>query len=107
MDGSNKIENTKTPIPPNQCVKLLQNKIPFGKDSISVKMDDPVVVKPDNGVGAAATYKLKSLDEFNYFYATKPNVEFIKKSELKLAEKIDELMQTAIDTTEVIMVEAE
>ena len=37
----------------------------------------PVVVKPDNGVGAAATYKLKSLDEFNYFYATKPNVEFI------------------------------
>lgn len=32
----------------------------------------PVVVKPDNGVGAAATYKLKSLDEFNYFYSTKP-----------------------------------
>ena len=37
----------------------------------------PVVVKPDNGVGAAATYKLKSLDEFNYFYATKPNVQYI------------------------------
>ena len=38
---------------------------------------------------------------------TKPNVEFIKKSELKLAEKIDELMETAITTTETIMVEAE
>lgn len=38
---------------------------------------------------------------------TKPNVEFIKKSETKLAEKIDELMQTAIETTETIMVEAE
>lgn len=37
----------------------------------------PVVVKPDNGVGASATYKLKSLDEFNYFYSTKPNVQFI------------------------------
>ena len=37
----------------------------------------PVVVKPDNGVGASATYKLKNLDEFNYFYATKPNVQFI------------------------------
>ena len=37
----------------------------------------PVVVKPDNGVGAAATYKLKSLDEFNYFYATKSNVQYI------------------------------
>ena len=38
---------------------------------------------------------------------TKPNVEFIRKSELKLAEKIDELMETAISTTEVIVVEAE
>ena len=38
---------------------------------------------------------------------TKPNVEFIRKSELKLAEKIDELMETAITTTETIMVEAE
>lgn len=37
----------------------------------------PVVVKPDNGVGAAATYKLKSLDEFNYFFETKPDVVFI------------------------------
>lgn len=38
---------------------------------------------------------------------TKPNVEYIKKSETKLAEKIDELMQTAIDTVETIKVEAE
>ena len=38
---------------------------------------------------------------------TKPNVEFIKKSETKLAERIDELMETAITTTETIMVEAE
>ncbi len=38
---------------------------------------------------------------------TKPNVEFIRKSELKLAEKIEELMETAINTTETIMVEAE
>ena len=38
---------------------------------------------------------------------TKPNVEFIKKSETKLAEKIDELMAAAIETTETIMVEAE
>ena len=37
----------------------------------------PVVVKPDNGVGAAATYKLKSKEEFDYFYATKPDVLFI------------------------------
>ena len=38
---------------------------------------------------------------------TKPNVEFIRKSENKLAEKIDELMATAIETTETILVEAE
>lgn len=38
---------------------------------------------------------------------TKPNITFIKKSEEKLQEKIDELMQTAIDTVEVVMVDAE
>ena len=38
---------------------------------------------------------------------TKPNVEYIRKSETKLAEKIDELMATAIETTETILVEAE
>ena len=36
---------------------------------------------------------------------TKPNLNIIKRSELKLQEKIDELMQTAIETTEVIHVE--
>lgn len=38
---------------------------------------------------------------------TKPNIEYIRKSEQNLAEKIDELVKTAIDTTEVIMVDAE
>ena len=35
---------------------------------------------------------------------TKPNINIIKKSEEKLAEKIDELVQTAIDAVEVIEV---
>jgi len=33
---------------------------------------------------------------------TKPNINIIKRSELNLQEKIDELMKTAIETTEVI-----
>ena len=33
----------------------------------------PVVVKPDNGVGANATYKLKSDEDLDYFFATKDN----------------------------------
>ena len=37
---------------------------------------------------------------------TKPNIEYIKKSETKLAEKIDALMEEAITTTETIVVEA-
>ena len=37
---------------------------------------------------------------------TKPSLKSIKRSEQKLEEKIDELMQTAIDTTETIVVEA-
>ncbi|MGN0291012.1 MAG: tRNA uracil 4-sulfurtransferase ThiI [Lachnospiraceae bacterium] len=36
---------------------------------------------------------------------TKPNLNIIKKSELRLQEKIDELMKTAIETTEVIHIE--
>ena len=35
---------------------------------------------------------------------TKPNVERIEKSELNLTEQIDELMQKAIETAEVIRV---
>lgn len=38
---------------------------------------------------------------------TKPNLKHIKKSEEKLADLIDDLMKTAIETTEVIMVDAE
>ncbi len=36
---------------------------------------------------------------------TKPRLDIIEKSELKLSEKIDELLQTAIDTTEDILCE--
>ena len=36
---------------------------------------------------------------------TKPNLNAIKRSERKLDEKIDELVQTAIETTEIIRVE--
>ena len=38
---------------------------------------------------------------------TKPNINVIRKSEEKLSEKIDELVKTAIDTTEIICVKAE
>ncbi len=38
---------------------------------------------------------------------TKPNLSIIKKHELHLTEKIDELVQTALDTDEVMIVKAE
>lgn len=38
---------------------------------------------------------------------TKPNLNIIKRSEQNLKEKIDELVETAIQTTETILVEAE
>ena len=37
----------------------------------------PVVVKPDNGVGAAATYKLKNEDDLRNFYDNYPSVQYI------------------------------
>lgn len=36
---------------------------------------------------------------------TKPNINIIKRSETSLEEKIEELMKTAIETTETIWVE--
>ncbi len=36
---------------------------------------------------------------------TKPNLKAIKRSEVKLNEKIDEMVKTAIDTTEIIWIE--
>jgi len=43
------------PIPPIQCVKLLQNNNDFGSDSISVNMEAPVVVKPETDSNNAFT----------------------------------------------------
>ena len=37
----------------------------------------PVVVKPDNGVGASNTYKLKNDADFDAFYADLPPVQYI------------------------------
>ncbi len=37
----------------------------------------PVIVKPDNGVGAAATYKLKCEQDVYDFYANPPEVQYI------------------------------
>ena len=37
----------------------------------------PVIVKPDNGVGAAATYKLKNEEDVKAFYAHIPPVQYI------------------------------
>ncbi len=46
--------------------------------SFANKVGYPVVVKPDNGVGASSTYKLKSDEELDYFFSTKDqHINFI------------------------------
>jgi hypothetical protein len=37
----------------------------------------PIVAKPDNGVGAAMTYKIQTATELTDFFAIKPPIEFI------------------------------
>lgn len=37
----------------------------------------PVIIKPNNGVGASHTYKIKSDEELDYFFATRDNTEII------------------------------
>jgi hypothetical protein len=41
------IKSTIIPIPPIQWVRLRQKSIDFGSDSMSVRMEDPVVVNPE------------------------------------------------------------
>lgn len=41
------------------------------------KVGYPVVVKPDNGVGASDTWKLTSEEEVRHFHETKPDKQFI------------------------------
>ncbi len=43
----------------------------------------PVVVKPDNGVGASHTYRLRNEEELKYFFATKDNVQYIMEELVK------------------------
>ncbi|MBA7590946.1 hypothetical protein ES708_33090 [subsurface metagenome] len=40
-------ERTMIPIPPSHCVMLLQNNNPCDRDSMSLRIDAPVVVNPD------------------------------------------------------------
>ena len=47
------------PTPPTQAVAVRQNRRPWGSDSMSVRMDAPVVVKPDT-LSKRALTKLKS-----------------------------------------------
>ena len=76
-----------------------------------IALDKQEIVTIDERIDTYETSILPYEDCCTIFVAkhpvTKPNVEYIKKSEQNLAEKIDELMQTAIDTVEVIMVDAE
>ena len=44
-----------------------------GCKEFTKKVGYPVVVKPDNGVGAAATYRLSADEELDFFFATKDN----------------------------------
>lgn len=43
----------------------------------------PVIVKPDNGVGASHTYKLHTEADLQYFFATKDNVQYIMEQMVK------------------------
>ena len=47
MEGSSAVASTKMPMPPSQWVKARHRRMPLGRDSMSVRMVAPVVVKPE------------------------------------------------------------
>ena len=54
-----------------------------GASAFAAKVGYPVVVKPDNGVGASSTYRLSNEEELKYFFATKDNVQYIMEEMVK------------------------
>ena len=74
-----------------------------------VGMDKQEIINISEQIGTYETSILPFEDCCTIFVAkhpvTKPNLKQIKKSELKLTERIDELVKTAIDTTETIWIE--
>ena len=60
------------PVARHHMVTTLEAALPF-LDQVGY----PVIVKPDNGCGAEATYKLSSRAELEQFYRTKPPVPYI------------------------------
>ena len=75
-----------------------------------IALDKNEIIAISEKIGTYETSILPFEDCCTIFVAkhpvTKPNLNIIKKSELKLQEKIDALVQEAIDTTEVIRIEA-
>ena len=53
--GTTASRNTRIPIPPSQWVKLRQNSIPRLSPSTLVRMEAPVVVKPEMTSNSAST----------------------------------------------------
>ena len=47
MEGNSASASTRMPIPPSQWVELRQNRILRGRFSTCVRMEAPVVVKPE------------------------------------------------------------
>ncbi len=74
-----------------------------------IGFDKNEIIEISEKIGAYDTSILPFEDCCTIFVAkhpvTKPNIQVIEKSELKLSEKIEELVKTAIETTEVITAE--
>lgn len=74
-----------------------------------IGFDKQEIINISEKIGTYETSILPFEDCCTIFVAkhpvTKPNLKVIKKSELKLREKIDEMVQTAIETTEDLWIE--
>lgn len=61
-------------IPTARCYRVDSYE---GTAAFAREVGYPVIVKPENGVGAAGTYKLHTEDELKYFFATKPQASYV------------------------------
>lgn len=61
-------------VPSARCTAVTSLEAALG---FTAEVGYPVVVKPDNGVGATATYKLKSDDDVRYFFDHLPEEPYL------------------------------
>ena len=75
----------KAGIPAVECYKIGSRE---GCFSFAAKYGYPIVVKPDNGVGAQNTYRISNDQELDQFFAETDREGYLKQNRMWMARSV-------------------